>query len=221
MQREGERNRDLWEPLIQGPANAHIHEDLELPLQLQRSLLCFPLRMPSSTPNTVRSLFLSFPSPSLLSPSLSFSPTLFFRICTPPNPCSFLPPNWRACLFYLFISFSPPFSFILYPFLITFILPLFRFLPLTDSQSVYPCLALYRCLDLDCLLCKMSCCLFCVVQSVRVNDCLLCCNYSCTPTRQGTFLMYNVREALIGINLHCMVKSMWTTLLYWRRISPN
>lgn len=84
---------DLWELLIQGPANAHIHEDLELPLQLQRSVLCFPLRMPSSTPNTVRSLFLSYPThphhllfPNLPPPSL---PTLFFffrRICTPPNP---------------------------------------------------------------------------------------------------------------------------------------
>ncbi len=83
-----ERKRDLWEPLIQGPANAHIHEDLELPLQLQRSLLCFPLRMPSSTPNTVRSLFLSFPSPhsSLhlsLSLPLSFSASVHLLILAP------------------------------------------------------------------------------------------------------------------------------------------
>lgn len=102
-----ERKRDLWEPLIQGPANAHIHEDLELPLQLQRSLLCFPLRMPSSTPNTVRSLFLSLPS-------LSFSPAPFLRICTPPNPCSFLPLNWRTCVLFIHLLLT---SFFLYPLL--------------------------------------------------------------------------------------------------------
>lgn len=133
-----ERKRDLWEPLIQGPANAHIHEDLELPLQLQRSLLCFPLRMPSSTPNTVRSLFLAFPSPPppSIPPFLSHS-LLFFRICTPPNPCSFLPTNWRACLFYLFICFSPLFS--LYPllFFVTF-LPLYPPPLLSFSHSPSP-----------------------------------------------------------------------------------
>lgn len=53
------------------------------------------------------------PTSISISPSLPLSPTLFFRICTPTNPCSFLPPNWRACLLYLFICFSPPFSFIL------------------------------------------------------------------------------------------------------------
>lgn len=59
----GRGGRDLWELLIQGAANAHIHEDLELPLRLQRSELCFPLRMPSST-STVRSLFPSPTSPT-------------------------------------------------------------------------------------------------------------------------------------------------------------
>lgn len=60
----GGQGGDLWELLIQGAANAHIHEDLELPLRLQRSELCFPLRMPSSTLNTVRSLFPSPTSPT-------------------------------------------------------------------------------------------------------------------------------------------------------------
>lgn len=59
---EGYRERkDLWEPLIQGPANAHIHEDLQLTLQLQRSLLRFPPRMPSST---LTSFLLFIPSTS-------------------------------------------------------------------------------------------------------------------------------------------------------------
>lgn len=115
------RNRDLWEQLIQGPANAHIHEDLELPLQLQRSLLCFPLRMPSSTPNTVRSLFslISFP------PHLSLSPTLFFRICTPPNPCSFSSGKRISYLFICFlISFFPLYPLLFFPYLTCFSLPL-------------------------------------------------------------------------------------------------
>lgn len=144
-----ERKRDLWEPLIQGPANAHIHEDLELPLQLQRSLLCFPLRMPSSTPNTVRSLFLSFPSPHsppsippFLSRSLLFSASVHLLIL-----CSFLPTNWRACLFYLFICFSPLFSFILFSFFVTFR----RFIPLSLSLSfshslTHPLRQFIRCL---------------------------------------------------------------------------
>lgn len=79
--------------------------------------------------------FSRFLPPTLLPPSLLFSPTLFFRICTPHNPCSFLPPNWRACLFYLFICFSPPFSFILSSFFLTFPPPL----PLTRSLSQFIC----------------------------------------------------------------------------------
>lgn len=180
-----ERKRDLWEPLIQGPANAHIHEDLELPLQLQRSLLRFPLRMPSSTPNTVRSLFLSFPSPHsppsippFLSRSLLFSASVHLLIL-----CSFLPTNWRACLFYLFICFSPLFSFILFSFFVTFR----RFIPLSLSLSfshslTHPLRQFIRCLcvvslvlDVDrCAVWNISLLTLCAVPSVRVNDCLLC-----------------------------------------------
>lgn len=130
------RNRDLWEQLIQGPANAHIHEDLEPPLQLQRSLLCFPLRMPSSTPNTVRSLFLSFPSPHIsLCPPLSFSASVHLLIHAP-----FLPAN--VSLIYSFAShlLLPPLSSPLLS------LPFLFFSPLifpTHSlrQPVHLCLA--------------------------------------------------------------------------------
>lgn len=114
-----ERKRDLGEPLIQGPANAHIHEDLELPLQVQRRLLSFPLRMPSSTLNTVRSLFPSFPPPLLISPFLSFHYTLFFHICTPPNHRVF-PLNWRVYPFYLLICFLARFLPLILSFLFSF-----------------------------------------------------------------------------------------------------
>lgn len=77
-----ERKRDLWETLIQGLANAHMHEDLELLFKLQRSLLCFPLRMPSSTPNTVRSLFPSFPPPPPTSLFIFLPHSLFPRLYT-------------------------------------------------------------------------------------------------------------------------------------------
>lgn len=115
-----ERKRDLGEPLIQGPANAHIHEDLELPLQVQRRLLSFPLRMPSSTLNTVRSLFPSFPPPLLISPFLSFHSTLFFHICTPPNPHRVFPLNWRVYPFYLLICFLARFLPLILSFLFSF-----------------------------------------------------------------------------------------------------
>lgn len=115
---EGGGGRDLWELLIQGAANAHIHEDLELPLRLQRSELCFPLRMPSSTRNTVRSLFLSSPSLTSSPPPPPPFPKLrrrrrhprlipALRICTPPNPFApFFRRIGQRVPFYLFICFS-------------------------------------------------------------------------------------------------------------------
>lgn len=198
-----ERKRDLWEPLIQGPANAHIHEDLELPLQLQRSLLCFPLRMPSSTPNTVRSLFLSFPSPHsppsippFLSRSLLFSASVHLLIL-----CSFLPTNWRACLFYLFICFSPLFSFILFSFF-CHLSPLYPSLSLslslthslTLSVSLSGVFASYRSFWMwTAVPCETSRCLLSV--RCRVSELMtvyFARNYSCTPIHRGKRLMHNV-----------------------------
>lgn len=46
--------------------------------------------------------------------SLSFSPAPFLRICTPPNPCSFLPLNWRTCVLFIHLLLT---SFFLYPLL--------------------------------------------------------------------------------------------------------
>lgn len=100
-----QEGKDLWKLLIQGPANAHIHEDLQLHLQLQRNLLCFPPRMPSSTPNFM--CFLLFISST---PPVTFFPTHFFRIYTPPNPYFTLPVTWQPCFSYLFICVSSTLS---------------------------------------------------------------------------------------------------------------